>query len=562
MRTFYTLVIAGIIAVVAIFIASFFFIDTAKHKTYHYTVNIDGFDVGTVKVERFETEAKIVYKSVSNIPFKPGLTESRIRLDLDRRYGILNYTKEDAGNGAKRITALENTGDDNLSFLSIDGAIFSYTANIPTRKNVFLFDEEIPLMYLPLVENYNFRRGRSQAFMCLVPFSPLLPPAKMFVTLTSINDEYVKMGKRELKTEHMLVKMRNYPQGSIWVSKTDHNLVALEIPKMGLRIMRTEAQYKFEPKDFVPQVQGYTSKDVEFKNENTRLAATFSTPDKEGAFPTVLLVPGTGPYGRDCMGLFASLADYLTRNGFCVLRYDNRGTGQSTGETQSSRDSDRIDDCVAALDFLSSQKEVDPQKISMIGHLDGAYFAAAAAAREHGVERLILMSPIFFPEKLYDSKFRLLKNLAVKYGWSGEYLKTSMRTIFDTTEKARAAKDVRTPILGYKCFVGNVDERARADSFKIIDGLNIPVLILQTADEDVLNAGTAGVIDESLTARGKTRHMLVYFSYLGPWFGQKINDGVYRMRYSADSTVLQSIRDWINMEFAPKLPEMESAPSE
>jgi len=560
MRTFYTLVIAGIIAVVAIFIASFFFIDTAKHKTYHYTVNMDGFDVGTIKVERFETEGKIVYKSASNVPFKPGITESRIRLDLDRRYGILSYTKEDAGNGVKRITALESTGDDNLSFLSIDGAIFSYTANIPTRKNVFLFDEEIPLMYLPLVENYNFRRGRSQAFMGLVLFSPLLPPAKMFVTLTSINDEYIKVGKGELKTEHMLVKMRNYPQGSIWVSKTDHSLVALEIPKIGLRIKRTDAQHKFEPKDFESSIQGYTSNDVEFKSGNARLAATFSTPEKEGAFPAVLLVSGTGPYGRDCMGLFASLADYLTRSGFCVLRYDSRGTGQSTGEAQSSGDSDQIDDCVAALGFLSSQKEVDPQKISMIGHLDGAYFAAAAAAGGHKIDRLILMSPIFFPEKFYDTTFEFLKELAVKYGWSDEYLKTAMRTILDTIEKTKAAKDGKTPILGYKCFVGKVSERAEADSSKIIDGLDIPVLILQTAGDDLLNVDTAGIIDGSLTARGKARHMLVYFSYLGSWFGQKINDGVFRIRYSADNTVLQSIRDWLNMEFAAKKSETEDAP--
>ncbi len=553
MRTFYTFVLAGIAAVIAIFVTSFFFIDTAKHRTYYYAVNMDGYDVGSVKMERFITETKMVYKSSLYIPFLPALTESRIRLDLDRKHRILSYTREDAGNGARYVTAIESSGEGGLSYLSINKSLFSYAANMPVGKNTFLFEEDAPLLYLPIIENYDFRRGRAQAFIALVSLSPLLPPAKMFVTLTSINDEYIKVGKREIKTEHMLVKMRNYPHASIWVSKSDHSLVQLEIPKFQLRIKRIDAPRKFEPKEFEAKSAGYTSKEVEFKCGGARLAGTLTIPDKAAPRPAVLLVAGSGPDGRDCMGLFHSIADHLTKNGFCVLRYDPRGIGQSTGNPQATGDAEHAADCAAALEFLSSQKEVDAGKVSVIGHLDGAYYAAMAAGAEGAnVNRIALMSPQFFPEKLYDTKFDLLKGLAGSYGWSDEYLKTAMRSILETIEKADAAKDGKAPILGYKCFAGKVAERARADSRRVISGLDMPVLIMQSTGEDPLNIDSSAALDETLTLDGKKRHMLVYFSYLGTWFGSKVNDGISRIRYSADSTALQSIRDWLGMDFTPE----------
>lgn len=552
MRTFYILVLAGIAAVTVIFFGSFFLIDSAKHRTYHYTVNMNGFDVGGIKMERFETETKIVYKSASNIPFLTEMNESKIRLDVDRNYEILSYTREDSGNGARDITALENNGEGGLSFLAINRSLFSYNANMPVRNNLFLFAEDVPLTYLPIIENYNFKRGRSQAFMALVPISSVLPPVRMFVTLTSINDEYIKVGEKAIKTEHLLVKIRNYPQGSIWVSKSDRSLVQLEIPKMQLRIKRTLSGQRFEAKNFEKETAGYRSRDVEFKSGNVRLAGTFSCPDKEGVFPAVLLVAGSGPHDRNYKGLFSGIADYLTRNGFCVLRYDNRGAGQSTGDTQSTSDADQSDDCLAALDFLSTQKETNADKISIIGHMDGAYYASAAAIKSGKARRLVLMSPQLYPEKLYDTKFELIKAQAAKYGWNDEYLKTAMRTILDTIEKTKVAKDGRTSILGYKCYVRKVEERAAADSTDTINRLNMPVIILQSAGEDPAYADMGGDIDKKLTSTGRSDHMLVYFSYLDPWFGSRSNDGVAKIHCIPDSTVLQSIRDWLNLKFGPE----------
>ena len=82
-----------------------------------------------------------------------------------------------------------------------------------------------------------------------------------------------------------------------------------------------------EPKKPYP----YYSEDVTFQNTsaNITLAGTLTLPNKEGDFPAVILITGSGPQNRDEEILghkpFLVLSDYLTRNGIAVLRYDDRG---------------------------------------------------------------------------------------------------------------------------------------------------------------------------------------------------------------------------------------------
>jgi pimeloyl-ACP methyl ester carboxylesterase len=98
-----------------------------------------------------------------------------------------------------------------------------------------------------------------------------------------------------------------------------------------------------------------------------------------------VLVSGSGPQNRDEEILghrpFLVLADYLTRRGIAVLRYDDRGVGDSKGSFQSATTFDFVDDARAALDFLAEQPEVDARRVGVIGHSEGAIVASILAAR-------------------------------------------------------------------------------------------------------------------------------------------------------------------------------------
>lgn len=69
------------------------------------------------------------------------------------------------------------------------------------------------------------------------------------------------------------------------------------------------------------------------------------------------------------------LADFLTKNGFAVLRYDDRGYGDSEGDFNSATSLDFAKDAKAAVTFLKSKSIIDSKKIGLIGHSEGGLIA-------------------------------------------------------------------------------------------------------------------------------------------------------------------------------------------
>lgn len=132
------------------------------------------------------------------------------------------------------------------------------------------------------------------------------------------------------------------------------------------------------------------------KSQSDTLAGTLTIPSGKGPFPAVLLIPGSGPQDRDesVMGHrpFLVLSDWLTRNGIVVLRTDDRGVGKSTGDFATATTADFATDAEAGVAFLKARLEVDPSKIGLIGHSEGAIIAPMVAARNHDVDFIVMMA--------------------------------------------------------------------------------------------------------------------------------------------------------------------------
>jgi dipeptidyl aminopeptidase/acylaminoacyl peptidase len=110
----------------------------------------------------------------------------------------------------------------------------------------------------------------------------------------------------------------------------------------------------------------------------------------KGPFPGVLLVHGAGPADMNYSGgyiridnktgskvypptPFFQIAQYLSERGFAVLRYDKRGVGANltivdTNVWKNMTYNDLVQDAKKALNVLVQQPEVNPNKISLIGH--------------------------------------------------------------------------------------------------------------------------------------------------------------------------------------------------
>jgi pimeloyl-ACP methyl ester carboxylesterase len=137
-----------------------------------------------------------------------------------------------------------------------------------------------------------------------------------------------------------------------------------------------------------PQYPGdplpYLSIDTTIRTEDGELlAGTLSVPNGEGPFPTAVLLSGTGPHDRDYLAyghkVNLVLADRLTRAGFAVLRYDERGTGKSSGRFQGVTTIDFARDAASVAKHARALDKVNPEKVGFIGHGEGAIAAILAA---------------------------------------------------------------------------------------------------------------------------------------------------------------------------------------
>ncbi len=154
-----------------------------------------------------------------------------------------------------------------------------------------------------------------------------------------------------------------------------------------------------EPKEPFP----YKSEDVKFENkiDSLTLAGTLTLPETGNNFPAVVMITGSGGQNRneEIFGHkpFLVIADYLTRNGIAVLRFDDRGIAQSSGNYSSATTEDFVKDVLAAVEYLKTRKEIDYSKIGLIGHSEGGMIAPMAAVKSSDIDFIVLMAGTGIP---------------------------------------------------------------------------------------------------------------------------------------------------------------------
>ena len=75
MKKIYIAVFLVFVVSLFLFIVSFVYLDKHNHKAFYYDISINGQYVGAVKVDKFVTEDKLIYKSISTTPFREFFTE-------------------------------------------------------------------------------------------------------------------------------------------------------------------------------------------------------------------------------------------------------------------------------------------------------------------------------------------------------------------------------------------------------------------------------------------------------------------------------------------------------
>lgn len=143
----------------------------------------------------------------------------------------------------------------------------------------------------------------------------------------------------------------------------------------------------------------YRAEEVSIANTRApgvTLAGTLTLPAGQGPFPAAILITGSGPQDRDeaLFGhkTFAVIADYLTRRGIAVLRYDDRGIARSTGSFGGATSADFATDANAAFAFLAARPDINRRAIGYIGHSEGGMVGPIAAMGNPRVAFLVLLA--------------------------------------------------------------------------------------------------------------------------------------------------------------------------
>ncbi|MGD8855815.1 MAG: alpha/beta fold hydrolase [Chloroflexota bacterium] len=138
--------------------------------------------------------------------------------------------------------------------------------------------------------------------------------------------------------------------------------------------------------------------EISFSSNGLTLAGTVTLPEKQGAFPGVVLVPGSGQVDRNenakklAINAFREIAADLAAKGIASLRYDKRGVAKSQGDFWETGFYDNVADALAALRFFKAYEHIRPEEIFVLGHSEGALIATRLAATGADIKGVILLS--------------------------------------------------------------------------------------------------------------------------------------------------------------------------
>jgi len=215
-----------------------------------------------------------------------------------------------------------------------------------------------------------------------------------------------------------------------------------------------------EPKKPYPYLESEVV--VENKAGGVKLAGTLTTPKGNEPFPAVILLTGSGAQDRNESVFghrpFLVLADHLTRQGIAVLRTDDRGVGGSTGKLALATYEDLAGDVLALLEFLKARREIDPKRIGLAGHSEGAAVGMVAAGRSVDVAFLILMAgPGVTGERLMYEQSKLVARMPGGTERVAALNRKLQEAMFTAVKRDADEKKLREAIKGFEAAVTDED---------------------------------------------------------------------------------------------------------
>ena len=301
----------------------------------------------------------------------------------------------------------------------------------------------------------------------------------------------------------------------------------------------------------------FSETEVEVGKAPWTLPGTLSLPRGRERVPAVVLVHGSGPNDRnETIGPnrpFQDLAQGLASRGIAVLRYDKRTKVHGPQVARLQRFTVReeaIEDAITAVALLRTRGEIDPNRVTLLGHSLGGMLAPRIAHEEPRIAALVIMAGATRP--LYELMIEQVEYIAGLTGLPDANALELIARVKSEAARARTAKadDTGPPILNAPPAYW-VDLNAY-DAAAVAKSLTLPMLILQGGrdyqvtprDLDRFKAALAGHANATIQEFPRLNHLFMAGD-------GKSRPEEYNRLGHVDAAAIEAIATFVN-RLAPK----------
>jgi pimeloyl-ACP methyl ester carboxylesterase len=290
---------------------------------------------------------------------------------------------------------------------------------------------------------------------------------------------------------------------------------------------------------------------IDIKGPAAALPALLLMPKSETPVPAVVFLSGSGPNDKDeTIGPnkpFADIAKGLGDRGIASLRFDKRTLvikDRSQFADVSLKD-EYYDDAAVALAIVGATSGIDPERIFVVGHSEGAMVAAKVAAAFPGTRGVVMMAPGVRPiDVMLIEQMEFGARLT---GRSADEIAAQTKDLTETFAAIRDPKKKDTPpFMGAPASYWR--EVIALDVPEMVRNSKLPILVLQ-GDQDI--QVKKGADFELLRTRaGTSDGRVTYRSFAGlnhlfMKVERESTGAEYGIPGHVDPAVISAIADWI-----------------